>query len=70
MLINFSKLLIDARHQPVWGGLKQRSFTPERHRCYCDEHTEIVDAITDRDGTRAQEAMMDHLAHVRTNLLG
>jgi DNA-binding FadR family transcriptional regulator len=70
VLIDVSRLLIAARRQPVWGGLKRRSFNPERHRCYCAEHEQIVIAIRDRDPQLAREAMRDHLRHVRSALLG
>lgn len=70
VLINLSRLLIDSRNQPVWGGLKRRSFSPERRQCYCDEHRAIVAAIEDRDPDAAREAMRVHLRHVRKTLLG
>jgi GntR family transcriptional regulator, uxu operon transcriptional repressor len=70
VLINLSQLLIDSRNQPIWGGLKRRSFSPERRQCYCDEHKAIVAAIEDRDPDAAREAMRIHLRHVRTTLLG
>lgn len=70
VLINLSQLLIDSRNQPIWGGLKRRSFSPERRQCYCDEHKAIVAAIEDRDPDAAREAMRVHLRHVRTTLLG
>ncbi|GHJ26696.1 transcriptional regulator [Streptomyces hygroscopicus subsp. sporocinereus] len=70
VLISVSSLLIDARRQPVWGGLKRRSFTPERHRCYCTEHEQIVTAVRERDPQAARDAMRTHLHHVRRVLLG
>lgn len=70
VLISVSQLLISTRRGPVWGGLKQRTFSPERHRCYCGEHDAIVDALTDRDADAAQDAMRTHLRTVRATLLG
>ncbi|ORM36863.1 FCD domain-containing protein [Williamsia sp. 1135] len=70
VLISLSQLLIDSRNQPVWGGLKRRTFSAERRQCYCDEHKAIVSAIEDRDPDAAREAMRVHLRHVRTTLLG
>jgi DNA-binding FadR family transcriptional regulator len=70
VLINFSSILVDTRRQPVWGGLKRRSFNPERHRCYCTEHEQIVAAVRERDPQAARDAMRDHLYHVRRVLLG
>lgn len=70
VLIKVSALLIASRSQPIWGSLKRRSFTPELKKCYCAEHDAIVAAIEDRDPAAASEAMLDHLRHVRTTLLG
>jgi DNA-binding GntR family transcriptional regulator len=58
------------RALPVWGTLKRRTSTPERRRCYHDEHTAIVDALRDRDPDFAQAEMRRHLEHVSDNLIG
>ncbi|NUU22658.1 MAG: FadR family transcriptional regulator, partial [Streptomycetaceae bacterium] len=70
VLVNVSSLLIAARRQPIWGGLKRRTFNPERHRSYCTEHDHIVAAVRERDPQKAREAMREHLYHVRRALLG
>ncbi|UGQ11858.1 FCD domain-containing protein [Yinghuangia sp. ASG 101] len=70
VLVNVSSLLITARRQPIWGGLKRRTFNPDRHRCYCTEHEAIVAAIRERDPAKARDAMREHLLHVRRTLLG
>jgi DNA-binding FadR family transcriptional regulator len=70
VMVMVSQLLIDARYQPVWGGLKRRSFNQTNHHAYCGEHRAIVDALAERDTDTAQQAMRAHLTHVRTNLLG
>jgi len=70
VLINVSQLLIDSRTQPVWGGLKKRTFTTDLHGEYCAEHDHIVEAIADRDPDSARQAMRLHLRHVRRTLLG
>jgi DNA-binding FadR family transcriptional regulator len=70
VLINISSMLLDARRQPIWGGLKRRSYNPERQRCYCSEHERVVDAVRDRDPDAARDAMRAHLQHVRRVLLG
>jgi DNA-binding FadR family transcriptional regulator len=70
VLIGGSQLLIDSRQQPIWGGLKKRTFSLELHREYCGEHEDIVEAIADRDPDSARTAMRVHLRHVRTTLLG
>jgi DNA-binding FadR family transcriptional regulator len=70
VLINFSSMLVDARHQPIWGGLKRRSFNTERHHSYCKEHEKIVAAVRERDPQAARDAMRKHLHHVNRALLG
>jgi GntR family transcriptional regulator, uxu operon transcriptional repressor len=70
VLIGVSQLLIDSRHQPIWGGLKKRTFSTELHLEYCAEHDHIVEAIADRDPDSARDAMRLHLRHVRRTLLG
>jgi DNA-binding FadR family transcriptional regulator len=59
-----------ARDQTEWGELKRRSINPERRASYQDEHRAIVAALRTRDAARAEEAIAQHLEHVRRNLLG
>ncbi|MBF8193650.1 FadR family transcriptional regulator [Nonomuraea sp. K274] len=70
LLVRICDLTNDARHEPLWGKLKQNSFTPERRDEYTRDHRAIVAALTDRDATVAQAAMRDHLLRVRRYLLG
>ncbi|GAA4705916.1 FCD domain-containing protein [Pseudonocardia yuanmonensis] len=70
LLMNMFDVLNTARALPVWGTLKRRTSTPERRRCYHDEHTAIVDALRDRDPDGAEAEMRRHLQHVSDNLLG
>jgi DNA-binding FadR family transcriptional regulator len=70
VIIGVSQLLIDSRRQPIWGGLKKRTFNPDLHMEYCAEHDHIVEAIADRDPDSARQAMRTHLRHVRRTLLG
>ena len=58
------------RAQGEWGVLKRRSASPERRAAYQQEHRALVAALQDRDGARATELCLAHLAHVRRNLLG
>lgn len=64
------RLMNQVRAQGEWGALKRRSATPERRREYQHEHRALVAALQDRDATRATALCLDHLAHVRRNLLG
>ncbi len=64
------RLMNQVREQGEWGALKRRSATPERRREYQQEHRALVAALQDRDGARATALCLEHLAHVRRNLLG
>ena len=57
-------LLHTSRNDPVWGGLKRRSFSPERCVQYRQEHLEIVDALRDRNPQAAEGAMIRHLRSI------
>ncbi|GAA4882235.1 FadR/GntR family transcriptional regulator [Pseudonocardia benzenivorans] len=70
LLMNMFDVLNTARALPVWGSLKRRTSSPERRRCYHEEHTAVVDALRDRDPDAAGAAMRAHLQHVSDNLLG
>ncbi|MGR4867525.1 FadR/GntR family transcriptional regulator [Variovorax sp. LARHSF232] len=60
----------EVRAQSEWGMLKRRTATPERRQAYQLEHRALVAALRDRDGARAAQLCLDHLTHVRRNLLG
>lgn len=60
----------EVRAQSEWGALKRRSATPARRLDYQREHRELVAALKDRDGVRAIQTCVEHLTHVRINLLG
>ena len=60
----------EVRAQSEWGMLKRRTATPERRQAYQREHRALVAALRDRDGARAAQLCLDHLTHVRRNLLG
>jgi GntR family transcriptional regulator, uxu operon transcriptional repressor len=64
------KLMKQVRAQGDWGQLKKKSVTPERRLAYQREHRQLVDALRDRDAARAKAGTVDHLLHVRHNLLG
>jgi DNA-binding FadR family transcriptional regulator len=70
LLLNMFDVLTTARALPVWGTLKRRTSSPERRRCYHEEHTAIVEALRDRDPEAAAAEMRRHLEHVSDNLLG
>lgn len=64
------KLMKQVRAQGDWGQLKKKSVTAERRLAYQHEHRQLVAALRDRDAARARAATLDHLLHVRHNLLG
>jgi len=64
------RLMSDARAQGEWGVLKRRSATTQRRVEYQREHRELVEALRQRDAERARALCLEHLLHVRDNLLG
>ncbi|MET9085879.1 FCD domain-containing protein [Streptomyces sp. NPDC004237] len=70
LIVETSRLLVDSRHQPVWGQLKKRSYSPDLQRQYCEEHAAIVRAIEERDPDKARQCMRAHLQHVSRELFG
>jgi DNA-binding FadR family transcriptional regulator len=64
------RLMNEARSQAEWGILKRRSATPERRAHYQQEHRALVEALKQRDVEKARALCLDHLLHVRRNLLG
>jgi DNA-binding FadR family transcriptional regulator len=63
------KLMNQARAQGEWGMLKKRSLTPERRLAYQSEHRQLLQAIKARDPVQAKALAIEHLVHVRRNLL-
>lgn len=63
------KLMNQARAQGEWGMLKKRSLTPERRLAYQSEHRALLQAIKARDPVQAKALAIEHLVHVRRNLL-
>lgn len=57
------------RRSREWGALRRRGLTDDRRRAYHREHEAIVEALCARDAERARLAIVEHLSHVRSNLL-
>lgn len=70
LLVSMVDLMNEARDQRLWGQIKRRSFTAERSEEYMRDHRAIAAAVTERDGSAAEEAMRTHLLRVRRHLLG
>jgi len=64
------RLMNEVRSQGEWGVLKRRSATPERRLEYQQEHRALVAALKERDAVQARALCLEHLLHVRTNMLG
>lgn len=63
-------LVNQMRSQSAWGTLKRKSLTPERRGAYQREHRALVNALKDRDAEKARQIALEHLLHIRNNLLG
>ena len=57
------------RRSDGWGALRRRGLTDDRRKAYQKEHEGIVEAILARDADLAQQKIVDHLSHVKRNLL-
>ncbi|HYH31011.1 MAG TPA: FadR/GntR family transcriptional regulator [Pseudonocardia sp.] len=68
LLIQIYDIVNDARHHPLWGRLKQRSFTSARCGEYIRDHRDIYEALLDRDGAAAHAAMRTHVLRVQSNI--
>lgn len=68
--VHIMDLVGRARVGGGWGVLKERSYTPERHQQYRDQHRAIVQALKDRDLEASRRLMTEHLVQIRKNLLG
>jgi DNA-binding FadR family transcriptional regulator len=64
------RLMNQVRAQGEWGVLKRRSATPARRAEYQHQHRALVAALKERDAERARTCSIEHLLHVRRNLLG
>ena len=64
LILRMYSLIEAARLGDLWGSMKRRRDSPERrHHSYL-QHAAIAEALRNRDGRAAQEAMSDHLEFV------
>jgi len=56
------------RRYVVWGNLVKRPIGPQADYHSFAEHERIVDAISDRDGDAASQAMLDHLGGTKSHM--
>jgi DNA-binding FadR family transcriptional regulator len=64
LLLRMYGLIEAARKGDLWGSMKRRGDTPERRHCSYLQHATIYEALRNRDGRGAQEAMSAHLEYV------
>lgn len=64
LLLRMYGLIEAARKGDLWGSMKRRGDTPERRHCSSAQHVAIYEALRNRDGRGAQEAMSSHLEYV------
>jgi DNA-binding FadR family transcriptional regulator len=64
LLLRMYGLIEAARKGDLWGSMKRRGDTPERRHCSYLQHAAIYEALRNRDGRGAQEAMSAHLEYV------
>jgi DNA-binding FadR family transcriptional regulator len=68
LIENMYHFIAEARRSVTWGSLKRRSDSAERRAHYRQQHREIAQALRNRDGRAAREAMLRHLGAVESNL--
>lgn len=68
LIENMYHFIAEARLSVTWGSLKRRSDSDERRALYRSQHREIAQALANRDGRGAREAMLRHLTTVEANL--
>ncbi len=69
LLLRMYSLIEAARQGDLWGSLKRRGDSSDRRRCSYVQHVAIADALRNRDGRGAHDAMITHLDFVSNFLL-
>jgi GntR family transcriptional repressor for pyruvate dehydrogenase complex len=70
LLFSIITHLADLQKEKLWINLKEKSWSiPGRPQKYFEEHTEIFNAIKNKDSKSARKRMYDHLADVEKDLL-
>ena len=70
VLQEVQQLVNGIRRYVVWGALAKRPVGPQTDYHSFDEHERVVDAIADRDGEAAAQAMLDHLGGTKSHMVG
>lgn len=70
LLFSMITYLVDLQKEKLWINLKEKSWSiPGRPQKYFEEHTEIFNAIKNKDSKGARKGIYDHLAGVERDLL-
>ena len=70
VLFSMMNYLADGLKESLWVNIKEKSWSiPGRPQRYIKEHTEILNAIKNKDSKSARKGMYDHLAAVEEDLL-
>lgn len=70
LLFSMITYLANLQREKLWINLKEKSWSiPGRPQKYFEEHTEIFNAIKNKDSKGARKRMYDHLAGVERDLL-
>lgn len=69
LMLRMYSLIEAARMGDLWGTMKRRGDSSQRRHLSYVQHVAIFDAIRNRDGRGAHEAMSAHLAYVANFLL-
>jgi len=70
LLFSMMTYLADVLKEKLWINMKEKSWSiPGRPQKYLEEHTEILNAIKNKDSKDARKIMYDHLAGVEKDLL-
>lgn len=67
LISSMYSLVDEARQGATWGNLKRRNDSTERRECYRRQHRAIAEALRNRDGRAAREAMQLHLDTIEKN---
>jgi len=70
LLSGLYEAINSARSQPAWEKMKQRSVTPARKQSYRDHHSQLVNALFERDAKQARIISIEHLNVIRRSFFG
>lgn len=69
LLISLFMVIQKMRQSNIWGNLKELSATNARRRTYFQQHCDLIKALKERNGARAERLMREHLETVQKHIL-